>query len=175
MIRPARADDLPTVRAVERAAGALFREVGMDDVADDAGPSLEVLGGYQRDGRAWVALDGDEPGAPAGARVVGFALALEVDGAAHLEQLSVDPTWGRRGHGRRLIDAVAAWGRARGAAAVTLSTFRDVPWNAPYYRRLGFEPLPEDELTPGLLLLRDHERALGLDVAARLFMRRPLA
>lgn len=174
MIRLARPEDLRAVQAIELSAGALFREVGMDDVADGEAPSLDVLAGYQRDGRAWVALD-DVGGGPAAPGVVGFALALEIDGAAHLEQLSVDPAWGRRGHGQRLIDAVAGWGAARGAPAVTLSTFRDVPWNAPYYRRLGFVALGEHELTPGLLAVRAHERELGLDVGARTFMRRPIA
>ena len=53
------------------------------------------------------------------------------------------------------------WARASGLAAVTLTTFRDVPWNAPFYRRVGFEVV--DDPTPGLAAVRAAERAEGLD------------
>jgi GNAT superfamily N-acetyltransferase len=90
-----------------------------------------------------------------------------MDGAAHLEQVTVDPEWGRRGIGRRLIDAVVGWAKADGRSALTLLTFRDVPWNGPYYARLGFAELPDDRLGPELAALRRHEAGLGLDVDAR--------
>ena len=166
-LRPARVDDLPHLQEVEVAAGILFAGIGMDSVADDPPPPLELLAAHQAAGTAWVSVDdGDRP--------VGYALALEVDGLGHLEQLSVAPAAGRQGRGAALVEAVCAWASARGAKAVTLSTFLDVPWNAPYYERLGFVVLAEDELTPGLLALRDHEIIGGLDVARRAFMRRPL-
>ena len=164
-VRPARPDDLPTLQLVETAAGALFRTVGLDAVADDAPPPLDVLARYEADGRAWVSVDEHD-------RPVGYATALEVDGLGHLEQLSVDPAAGRQGRGAALVDAVVAWAVARGAPAVTLSTFLDVAWNAPYYERLGFEVLGEEALTSGLLELRANEAALGLDVSRRVFMRR---
>ena len=58
---------------------------------------------------------------------------------------------------------------------LTLSTFRSVPWNAPYYARLGFAELPAAELTPGLTEILAAETAFGLDPAERVFMRRPVA
>jgi N-acetylglutamate synthase-like GNAT family acetyltransferase len=105
---------------------------------------------------------------------VGYALALVVDGLGHLEQLSVRPSAGREGRGQALVAEVVAWAHGWGAPAVTLSTFREVPWNAPYYARSGFRAMAEDELTPGLRELRAVEVAAGLDVAARIFMRRDL-
>jgi hypothetical protein len=57
---------------------------------------------------------------------------------------------------------------------LTLTTFTHVPWNAPYYERLGFRPLPEAELTPGLVAIRQNEAAHGLDRWPRLSMRRDL-
>jgi GNAT superfamily N-acetyltransferase len=149
--RLARAEDLTDLRRIELAAGALFATVGMDDVAGDEPASLEVLAGYQGDGRAWVSVGDDD-------RPVGYALAFELDGAGHLEQLSVDPAAGRQGRGRELVEVVAAWARGRGLAGVTLSTFLDVAWNAPYYRTLGFGVLAEHELTPGLVTLRRARR-----------------
>jgi hypothetical protein len=55
---------------------------------------------------------------------------------------------------------------------VTLTTFRDVPWNRPWYERLGFRVLGEDELGPELRARRDEEEHLGLPAALRVCMRR---
>jgi GNAT superfamily N-acetyltransferase len=165
--RLATADDIPPMQAVERAAGALFAGIGMHDVANDAPLPTETLGRYTADGRAWVVADGE--------RVVGYILADIVDGLAHIEQLSVHPEFGRRGIGRALVETVIAWARSHRLPAVTLLTFRAVPWNAPYYARLGFRPLEDSSLGPELRRLREHERELGLDVDARCAMRREIA
>ena len=64
-----------------------------------------------------------------------------------------------------------AWARRRGDHALTLTTFRDVEWNGPYYARLGFEPIPDEQLGPELRAIRDREQADGLDVLPRQAMR----
>jgi hypothetical protein len=61
-----------------------------------------------------------------------------------------------------------------GHPALTLTTFTEVPWNAPYYERCGFRRLPEAELTPGLREIRRREAAHGLDRWPRTCMRRDL-
>lgn len=165
MIRAARPDDLPALREVERAAGAMFRDVGMAAVADDEPPPVAELAAFQRDARAWVATNlADEP--------VGYLLAEVVDGNAHIAQVSVHPSHARRGLGRAMIDAVASWADERGLAALTLTTFADVPWNAPYYGRLGFHVLTDDEMGGGLRRIREHEAARGLTLWPRVAMRR---
>jgi ribosomal protein S18 acetylase RimI-like enzyme len=164
-IRHAVPTELALLQALEVAGGELFRRIGMTEVADHAPPPLHVLRTYQRAGRAWVAADAaDQP--------VGYILVKVVDGAAHIEQVTVHPDHQRQGLGRALIETAAHWASAQSLPAVTLSTFRDVPWNAPYYAGLGFEILPEAALTPGLLQLREEEAAIGLDPADRVFMRR---
>jgi ribosomal protein S18 acetylase RimI-like enzyme len=96
-----------------------------------------------------------------------------VDGEGHLDELAVTPAHGRRGVGRALVDEVLAWSAARGLPSVTLTTFRDVPWNGPYYEKLGFEAVTE--LTPALQTLLDQgERRWGLDPSLRVVMRRSL-
>jgi hypothetical protein len=65
---------------------------------------------------------------------------------------------------------VAQLARERGLAALTLSTFKDVPFNAPYYARLGFAVV--EKLTPGMAAIRAEHEARGLDETARVFMRR---
>ena len=170
MIRPAEPRDLPRLQEVERLAGAAFRDLGMAAVADDDPPALADLAAHQADGRAWVATDDDTDDDTA----VAYLLVDVVDGAAHVEQVSVDPAHARRGLGRRLIDTAATWAARRGLDTVTLTTFAEVPWNAPYYARLGFVVVPETDLGPELAAVRRHEGALGLDAWPRVSMARRL-
>ncbi|GAA3503860.1 GNAT family N-acetyltransferase [Streptomyces prasinosporus] len=163
-IRPAAPGDLPVLQDVERAAGAPFRDLGMDRVADDEPPALDALERYRRAGRCWVAADGRD-------RPVAYLIAEPVDGALHVEQVSVHPRAARRGVGRALLVHAARHAREEGLAALTLTTFAEVPWNAPYYARLGFRALTEPDLTPGLRRIRAEEAGLGLDHRPRVCMR----
>ena len=139
----------------------------MAEVADDDPPSDETLRGYQSGGRAWAAVDDLD-------RPIGYLMADVLDGNAHIEQLSVLPANMRKGLGRALIEHLAAWASGRGLPALTLTTFDDVPWNGPYYRRLGFERLAEEEIGPELRDRRNHETGRGLDRWPRICMRRAL-
>ncbi|WP_406863842.1 GNAT family N-acetyltransferase [Streptomyces sp. HUAS MG47] len=167
-IRPASSAELPLLQDIERAAGEPFRSLGMTEIAEDDPLPTDVLESYRAAGRAWVA----EP--DGGAGPVAYLLVDTVDGAAHIEQVSVHPAAARRGIGRALIEHVAADAAAQGLTALTLTTFTDVPWNAPYYARLGFRTLAEAELTDGLREIRRAEAAHGLDVWPRVCMRRDL-
>jgi GNAT superfamily N-acetyltransferase len=164
-VRLARPDDLDGIGDLERAAGEAFRTIGMDLVADDTPPPVEHLAGYQSSGRMWVATDRAD-------RPIAYCLVDVVDGATHLEQLTVTPDWARQRIGGQLIEVVAGWAREVGRPVLTLLTFRYVPWNAPYYRRLGFTDIPEALLTPGLRALGDVEERLGLTRWPRVAMRR---
>lgn len=168
MIRLASSADLPALRDLERAAGRWFREIGMAAVADEEPATLAELTIYQRAGRAWVHTDEYD-------RPIGYLLAEIVDGTAHIAQVSVHPRYARRGIGGRLIDTVDAWARRTGLDTLTLTTFAEVPWNAPYYRRLGFRVLPDAEVTAGLRVIRSAEQARGLDAWPRVVMTRPVS
>ena len=165
LIRAAHPAELELLRGIESAAGRCFRDIGMPEIADDEPPSVETLAEYQRDGRAWVAVDRDD-------RPVAYLITDLVDGNVHVEQVSVHPDHARRGVGRALLEHAAVRAAAAGRPALTLTTFVAVPWNAPYYRRCGFRVLAENEWTPGLHAIREHERALGLDRWPRVCMRR---
>ncbi|SOC50449.1 N-acetylglutamate synthase, GNAT family [Blastococcus aggregatus] len=167
-LRPAREDDLPLLREIERAAGRSFAAIGMHLVADDEPPPLEELRRYADGGRAWVRTDDAD-------RPVAYLLADVVDGCAHLEQVSVHPDAAGHGHGRELVAHLEVWAREQGLPAVTLTTYRDVPWNGPYYRRLGFGPVAPAELTPGLREIRREEAGRGLDHWPREVLRRDVA
>jgi GNAT superfamily N-acetyltransferase len=163
VVRPPAISELPALRTIERLAGERFRDVGLPDVADDEPPSLGVLTRYTEHGRCWVAVD--DAGSP-----IGYVLVDAVDGNAHVEQVSVHPDHQGSGVGRTLMERVFGWATEAGMPGVTLTTFSDVPWNAPLYRHLGFRVLRDDELGPGLRAIRDQETGHGLDPARRVCM-----
>ncbi len=165
-IRLGRPSDVAQLADVERAAATLFEPYGLAELFSETSDPDKLLAGA-RDGRLWVATDHD-------GNVVGFALATEVGGNAHLDEIDVHPAHGRRGIGRALIEAVLAWARLGRHRAVTLNTMRDVPWNAPYYARLGFVILPDDALPVALAELRRLEVEHGLPGERRVSMRRAL-
>lgn len=164
LIRNARPDELPLLIAIERAAGEQFRSLGMDVVTDDEPRSVDELAPYVEGGRALVAADADD-------RPMGYLLLDVVDRAAHIEQVSVHPDHARRGIGRALVERAAEWAGRHELDSLTLTTFVRVPWNGPYYERLGFRYLAREEETPGLRAIRDGERAAGLDAWPRACMR----
>ena len=155
--------DGEALRGVERRAGERFREVGMGDIADHEPASVEVLGAYAADGRAWVAVDETRV-------VVGYVLVDVVDGCAHVEQVSVVPEAQGAGVGRALLDQVRDWAGETGRRAITLTTFSHVPWNQPLYEHLGFRVMGEDEIGPELRTVCAAEEAHGLDPATRVCM-----
>lgn len=160
MVRWAEAADLPGLVAVELAADKLFEQVGITFP-----PGTTMIEGVTDPD---VVLVEGEPSA-------GFALIGRVDGNLHLEQLAVHPDRMRRGIGGRLVEAVLDHARATGVPAVTLTTYRDVPWNAPWYERHGFTVWPETAWGPELHALVRHEHDLGLGVAPRVVMGHALA
>jgi predicted N-acetyltransferase YhbS len=165
-IRLARADELEALQEVENAAGRLFAQIGLNHVADDDPLAIEVLREQQRLALVWVAaFERDSP--------VGFLAARELDGALHIEEIAVHPAHGRRGLGKRLIETACATAARDGYEAVTLTTFRDVPWNAPYYVGVGFRVLEDGELGEGLSALSRQER-VEWGPLARVCMRRDL-
>jgi GNAT superfamily N-acetyltransferase len=164
-IRTARVDELTSLVEIERAAGETFRLLGMDLVADDDPGSVEELTPYALDGRALVAVDPND-------RPVGYLLLDVVDGAAHIAQVSVHPDQARQGFGRALIERAASWTSDRSLHSLTLTAYVEVPWNGPYYERLGFRYLAPEEESAGLRAIRERERARGLDAWPRASMRR---
>ena len=160
-VRPARPDEFPRLREIELEADDLYATVGIGPFPVDAVHD-------RLDEVAAVFAAGD----PA----IGFVSIDVVDGDAHIDQLSVLPARGRRGAGRALLDEAVRWAREAGLPGVTLTTFRDVPWNGPWYARYGFEVV--DVPAGGLAAVRDAERAEGIDrfgprVAMRLELRPP--
>jgi len=168
-IRPAEPADAPSLPDIERSAGEAFRQIpDLAWIADDAVQSeerhLQFIGG----GTAWVAVDAmDVP--------VGFLCGELLDGNLHIWELAVANDHQRQGIGRRLLDRAKDWAARRNLVAVTLTTFRDVPWNEPFYRSEGFATLLPGELTQTLREVLASEIDAGLPAERRCAMRYPMA
>jgi GNAT superfamily N-acetyltransferase len=151
---------------------------------EDAGVPLfeAVLGDLTGDPLASPAVSGDaraeEPGfiLVAGDPAIGFAHVRDLESHAHLDQLSVHPDHGRRGVGAALLEAAAERATLKGHGSLTLTTYADIAWNAPFYARHGFVEVAADEpRTASQLAISAHEEELGLGRhGRRIWMRRVL-
>ncbi|NOT40274.1 MAG: GNAT family N-acetyltransferase [Alphaproteobacteria bacterium] len=153
------------LRRIERAAGARFREIGMGDIADGDVTPEAILEDRALNGRLILARDG-------AGQAAGFLIWSPKDAAAYIEEVSVHPDHAGHRLAARLIDRLGDEVRGR-YDDLSLTTFRDVPWNAPYYARLGFIERDGGELGP------EHgetwrSQAGSLDMSRRLFMTRPV-
>lgn len=151
IIRPVRADELDQIETIENQADALLIEILRPDRWEPAptGTTRAAAPGF-------LLVAQTDAG-----RLVGFVHVIETDGVAHLEQLAVLPEYGRRGYGRMLTSAAMEEARERGYQRLTLRTYADVPWNAPFYRTMGFSE--EEPSTPFHQDLIRTENSLGLD------------
>ncbi|MCC3302332.1 GNAT family N-acetyltransferase [Arthrobacter sp. zg-Y895] len=160
-IRSAGPGDLPVLPSLEEASDTLLD--GMLPAGSVELPAAAT--GRELAAARRILVAGEPP--------VGFARLEEVDGQAHLEQLSVHPDAAGAGLGRALVEAALGWAREQGYTSMTLCTFADVPFNAPFYASCGFEVVSEPD--GELAALRQHEISLGLDsIGRRVAMRAPL-
>ena len=166
-IRHAQPGELVALPEIERLAAERFAGFGLAEIFSRIVTPVGQLRERARVGQVWVAAGEDD-------RPVGFAVVSTLDGNAHLDEVDVHPDHGRRGIGSALVETACAWAGSAGYRAITLSTLRGVPWNAPFYVKLGFRVLAERELTQALRQLLEHEARLGLPMKDRVVMRRDL-
>ncbi len=152
IIRPTRLADIGALPAIEQSAGDLFRGTDRAWVADAPPTAPEEHEDAIRNGLHWTALIDDE--------IAGFLLAERFGSALHIGEIAVAAPHQRQGAGRALISAAEAYAASAAFAALTLTTYRDLPWNGPFYARLGFHEIPQAEL-PGHLAARLRAEALA--------------
>jgi uncharacterized protein (TIGR02118 family) len=166
-IRRAGPEDVALLPDVELSAARLFEthlgETGLTDEHLTHVTSVEHFEKARQAGHLWVAVGPND-------EVAGFALAREVGGCAHLDELDVLPAHGKRGVGSALLAAVCSWAREAGHPAVTLRTFRDVPWNRPFYEHRGFCVVESVTLSEAHVALEASERRRGLRTDLRVAM-----
>jgi GNAT superfamily N-acetyltransferase len=164
MIRPAMPADAAFLPDIERSAAGAFRmlpELGWTpgEFVDSVEEHLASIGR----GTLWVA--------EVDRLVVGFLTAGETGAELHIEEFDVHLDFQRRGIGRKLIAAAVDYARVNSLEAITLTTFRNVPWNGPFYASLGFHFIGETELGPRLKSHLSKESAHGLPREKRCAMR----
>jgi GNAT superfamily N-acetyltransferase len=165
MIRRPQPNEIKLLPQIEKEADRRYARAGLRRVLDMPPAGLASLEQARRRGVLWLAVSRVD-------RPVGFALMKLRGGTIWLDQLSVLDRWQRHGHGAALIDRSAARARALGFDALYLSTYRDVPWNGPYYSRRGFEEVPRSAFTDPLRFVFLTERHHGHPVWHRAIMRR---
>ncbi|WP_235851007.1 GNAT family N-acetyltransferase [Paraburkholderia piptadeniae] len=162
--RPAVPDDVASIRFVEYEAAQRFVSVGLTGIA--AARPMDAPFVLKKVRAAEVIV------AECGGACVAFVMFAMLRARIYVEALDVLPEHAGRRIGAALLDCVDARARGRGATHLVLSTFRDVPWNAPYYGRLGFSVLEDHELDAALKRIRALRIARGVDETKRVFMRR---
>ena len=158
-----RPQDVPRLAAVELEAARLLRGHAPQSVLDETTSDADLLKA-QAAGRLWVALAGDAP--------IGFALVeMLARDLPHLAEIDVHPDHARQGAGTALVRTVCEWTRTAGYSEITLTTFRVIPWNMPFYSRLGFEEVADEQLRPEIAAVVADETSRGLDPLRRVVMR----
>lgn len=152
----ANAADAPFLPDIERSAGEAFRAIeDLAWIADAEDLPAERYATLIEGGATWVAVD--PPGT-----IVGFLCGQLFDDELHIWELAVNQDRQRAGIGKRLLDTATSWAANSGVRRVTLTTFREVPWNEPFYLRTGFRTLLDHELGPRLIETLRTEIAKGL-------------
>lgn len=154
---------LRAIPGIELAAATMFSEADLPLPIRHRVTAAEDLKQAFADGRLWTATTNQD-------RPVGFALADIVDDVAYLAELAVIPEYGRQGIGRRLVESVIAWARENEFNALRLITFGHIPWNAPFYEKLGFAVVDPPEPGTELAGLMEEERRLGINKSNRAAM-----
>jgi GNAT superfamily N-acetyltransferase len=164
-LRPATIADIPRLQQIEQNAATLFAGLDLIDVSEMATASI---------GDHCHAIDeGLSLVAELGGRVAGFAIGNRYGPNVYLHELDVGRDYQRKGVGAELLRGFIGLSCAQGAPCIYLSTFRDPPWNAPFYRKLGFRDVPCTDYLPWMAEI-EQRQAMFLDATSRVFMKLPL-
>jgi len=162
-VRRARSSDILLLESVERSAAQLFRTVNLGFLAD--GPTLDpaVLSSMAKSNHLWIAVnDWDQP--------IGFLGGENFEGNFHLVEISVAQEFQGRGVGKALMMSMVEQVRREGYKSITLTTYRDVPWNGHWYAKMGFVEVFAQAMGRKYLDILVEEGKHGLDQASRCVM-----
>lgn len=162
LVRRAQLQDVAALPGIERSAAEAFRVTEHGWVADDGVTESEAYPPMILAGSLWVAETAGE--------IIGFVSAHALADALHIAELAVALPHQRKGVGRHLMQTAMQAARACGLPAVTLTTFREVAFNAPFYRTLGFDILEEPPPRLQAILSAERQRGLTQRCAMRLML-----
>lgn len=166
-IRQACDRDIKNLPDLERAAAQIFinylKQLDISEKLLDRPVPVVKLQQAQQENLLWVACDrNDTP--------IGFAYVEKLGNNWHLEELDVHPQYQKKGIGSALVKAICDRAKEMRISAITLTTFRDIPWNAPFYEKMGFAAIAFSECSPELQALVIDEDRRGLRQDKRLIM-----
>lgn len=162
-LRATRVADIFRLQEIEREAAELFRDSPLIDIDTMAAIPMGDHLACIASGFSLVAeVDG---------RIAGFVIGEMHNDVAYLRELDVSTHYQRQGVGARLVKAFIDAAKGEGAAGIYLSTFRDPPWNAPFYRKHGFADVNRADYLPWMRKI-ETAQADFLDISTRVFMRR---
>ncbi len=162
VIRQARLEELPRLTEIELDAFATLAEALSISDAAHALPHA-ILRKALEAGLVIVVADGDD-------RPVGFLAAEEISDTLYVIELDVSRDWQRKGVGRRLMAHAVEMARTRRLSALTLTTDRHVPFNAPFYQSIGFQTVDGEAMLPFMRAKVDAEISNGMDPERRVAM-----
>lgn len=164
-VRRARPSDIPFLDRVEKSAAEVFRKVGLDFLLD--GPTVDPRYLIANLSHLWVAVEELD-------RPIGFVVGENLFGNFHIVEISVAQAFQGKGIGRALIARMAEEVKLEGYKAVTLMTYRDVPWNGPWYAKMGFTEVNPVNMGSKYLEILQMEGQHGHDLSRRALMMRIL-
>jgi len=168
-IRVSRSEDAVLLPAIERSAGQAFLAIA--DLAYIVTGEVQSVDDHLQliaEGYSVVAVNEDD-------QPIGFINGERQDGALHIWELAVALEYQKAGIGRALIAHSIEVAKSQGLTAVTLTTFKDVSWNQPFYQRLGFQLFNSDEIPLRLQQILACEVVHGLPGERRCAMQYSLA
>ena len=171
LIKAAQQTDIAALQTIELSAAHLFSQTPYQELAQGEPISSDRYHHYFDAGfPIWIgwSLDNGLPDRPAG-----FALTLPLDGDLHLQEISVHANHQRRGLGGWLLRHVLRFAKGKGYHGVTLTTYRSIAWNGPFYTKHGFAELTDGEMSKSLGAILKKEIDHGANATDRCAMRHP--
>lgn len=169
IIRKTQLSDIDYLGDVERSASAAFKSIpDLAWIAETDVISAEEHSQFVDAESSWVAIESKSHD------LSGFILTEIIDRDMYIAEVSVSAVHQKKGLGTQLLKRAFTEATALGIEAAILTTFIDVPWNAPYYKRLGFAILSDDDMPAYLAQKLGEEEASGLHVQKRCAMRKAL-
>jgi GNAT superfamily N-acetyltransferase len=156
-------NDLTFLSDIEYNSDQLFKDYGLDAIIYTPKNPLSYWLDLYRTSIIRIAKNVD-------GTVLGFYMLAEIDRQSYLKQISVDPQYGSKGIGTKLLLNALHTAKSQGHNYVTLTTYRDINFNAPFYRKNGFEEFTPDDTWPELSKLRAEEKSSDLEKLPRCAM-----
>lgn len=153
-VRFANKADYLSLPRIEKSAAKAFLTIGMDEIADMEPLSVSFYNELEQQKPFFIFVAENE-----NLDLLGFCLVIFIDEQPHIKELSVSAEHTGKGIGTLLIQNVVKESKNRDYQAITLTTFTEVPFNAPFYQKLGFAMFTPEHDWPELHSTLQDEKA----------------